>query len=107
MSRARWDHDDVVAEVLAAIQRVPAAGRFGGDRVFVSALWRAFSRDAFDGITFDDFKKRLIAANRKRQITLARADLTAAMNPATVIASEIAHLNSTFHFVVDWSRQRT
>ena len=96
---------DFAASVLAAAAKVPAAGRFGSDRVFVSALWKQLGeqRDAM-GPTFDAFKSRLIEANRGRLLTLARADMPGAMNRATVAASEISYLNSTFHFVVDPSR---
>ena len=92
---------DFTAAVLAAASQVPAAGRFGSDRVFVSALWKQLGadRDAM-GPTFDAFKTRLLDANRARLLTLARADMPGAMNRATVAASEIRHLNSTFHFVV-------
>ena len=91
---------DFTAAVLAAASQVPAAGRFGSDRVFVSALWKQLGadRDAM-GPTFDAFKTRLLDANRARLLTLARADMPGAMNRATVAASEICHLNSTFHFV--------
>ena len=92
---------DFTAAVLAAASQVPAAGRFGSDRVFVSALWKQLGadRDAM-GPTFDDFKARLLEANRALALTLARADMPGAMNRATVAASEITYLNSTFHFVV-------
>mgnify|MGYP003505294576 FL=1 len=92
---------DFAASVLAAAAKVPAAGRFGSDRVFVSALWKQLGadRDAM-GPTFDAFKSRLLDANRALRLTLARADMPGAMNRATVAASEISYLNSTFHFVV-------
>jgi hypothetical protein len=92
---------DFTATVLAAASQVPAAGRFGADRVFISALWKQLGaeRDAM-GPTFDDFKARLLEANRALALTLARADMPGAMNRATVAASEISYLNSTFHFVV-------
>lgn len=92
---------DFAATVLAAAAQVPAAGRFGADRVYVSALWKQLGTARAElGPTFDDFKGRLIAANRSRALTLARADMPGAMDRATVAASEIRHLNSTFHFVV-------
>lgn len=92
---------DFAAAVLSAASQVPAAGRFGSDRVFISAIWKQLgeNRDAM-GPTFDAFKSRLIEANRGRLLTLARADMPGAMNRATVAASEIVYLNSTFHFVV-------
>ena len=91
---------DFARTVLAAAAKVPAAGRFGSDRVFVSALWKQLGadRDAM-GPTFDAFKTRLLDANRARLLTLARADMPGAMDRAKVAASEISYLNSTFHFV--------
>lgn len=92
---------DFAAQVLAAASQVPAAGRFGADRVFVSALWKQLgeNRDAL-GPNLDAFKARLLEANRALALTLARADMPGAMDRAKVAASEIAYLNSTFHFVV-------
>lgn len=93
-------NDALLAATLAALATVPASGRFGADRVFVSALWRALDRAAFDGLTLDGFKTALVAAHRAGKLTLVRADLVAAMNPATVAASRIAVLNATFHLVL-------
>ena len=92
---------DFAATVLAAASQVPAAGRFGADRVFISAVWKQLGaqRDAM-GPNLDAFKTRLLDANRALRLTLARADMPGAMNRATVAASEITCLNSTFHFVV-------
>ena len=98
------DARDAAADLLTAIRtalpKVPAAGRFGADRVYISALWRQIDRSQFPGLSLDGFKVALLAANRARQLTLARADLPGAMDLAKVAASEIRHLNSTFHFVV-------
>jgi hypothetical protein len=100
-----WTDEDVIAAVRAATAAVPAAGRFGRDRVFVSAVWRQLEADKrFPGLTFDDLKRRLVAASRREQLTLARADAASAMDSREVVASEIRYLNSTFHFVVDSSR---
>ncbi len=96
---------DFLDAVRDATTRVPAEGRFGAERVFISALWEQLDEGAaFPGLTLDAFKKRLLDANRKQQLTLARADMPGAMDRATVAASEIRHLNSTFHFVLDRSR---
>ena len=91
---------DFAAAILAAASQVPAAGRFGADRVFISALWKQLGAGrAAMGPNLDAFKSRLIEANRGRLLTLARADMPGAMNRETVAASEISYLNSTFHFV--------
>jgi hypothetical protein len=103
--RNEWTDDDVIKAVQTATRRVSDAGRFGGDRVFVSAIWRQLDQGAeFPGLSFDGFKKRLVAANQRRELVLARADLLGAMDPREVAASEIRYLNSTFHFVLDHSR---
>lgn len=100
-----WTDEDVIAAVRAATVEAPATGRFGRDRVFVSAIWRQLDAGKrFPGLTLDDLKRRLVAANRRDQLTLARADLVGAMDPREVAASEIRYLNATFHFVVDSSR---
>jgi hypothetical protein len=100
-----WDDAELISAVQRATAAVPATGRFGDDRVFVSAIWRQLDEGAaFPGLTLDGLKRRLIAANREQRLTLARADLVGAMDPREVAASEIRHLNSTFHFVLDRSR---
>lgn len=91
---------DLLTAICTALPLVPAAGRFGADRVFISALWRQLDRGRFPGLSLDSFKKYLLAANRELRLTLARADMPGAMDRATVEASEIRYLNSTFHFVV-------
>lgn len=92
---------DFAAAVMTAASQVPAAGRFGADRVFISALWKQLGeqRDAL-GPNLDAFKARLLDANRAHLLTLARADMPGAMDRMKVAASEIAYLNSTFHFVI-------
>ncbi len=89
----------VVREVLP---RVGADGRFGTEKVFVSAIWRGIERDQrVEGMSFDGFKRWLLTANRQSQLVLARADLVAAMDRKQVSESEIADQGSTFHFVLD------
>jgi hypothetical protein len=90
-----------------------AAGRFG-EKVFISDLWTAvLALDAQTGgfLTQDcdigHFKAWLLRGLRMVDDTgaplvlLARADLVAAMDLATVTASEIEDLGCTFHFVLD------
>jgi len=76
-------------------------GRFGDRKMFVSALWHELRRDpAWAATTLDELKARLLAAHRAGEVTLARADLVAAMDPALVAASEIVADGASFHFVV-------
>lgn len=104
--RKDWTDAELIAAVHNATARVSAPGRFGTDRIFVSALWKELDEGAgFPGLTLDSFKKRLFEANRTQQLTLARADLVAAMDRREVAASEIRNLNATFHFVIDRSRR--
>ncbi len=87
-------------------------GRFGPQKVFTAAIWRRLQTDP----RFADmarqatgdrtrvpllFKQRLTEANRKRLLSLARADLVGAMDPDEVMDSEIHDLGATFHFVID------
>ena len=94
-------------EAFAQVVREAAAradsGRFGDRKVFVSALWRALSADdpRFASRTIEEFKARLVEANARRHLTLARADYVAARDPVEVARSHIENLNSDFHFVVD------
>jgi hypothetical protein len=108
MERRRY-HDGVktaslprfAATVDAAIARVPEGGRFGTRKVFVSAIWDAIPVAGRNRLSLDDFKSHLIAAQRAQLLSLARADLVAAMPGAAVAASEITHHGATYHFVID------
>ncbi|HWE35654.1 MAG TPA: hypothetical protein VG406_03715 [Isosphaeraceae bacterium] len=74
--------------VLAAAHRVGPAGRFGADKAFISHVHERFARSGEGaGMGLDEFKRRLVAANRGRHLDLARADLVEAMPAPTVRAS--------------------
>lgn len=90
--------------VRAAAAEVTGEGRFGDRRVFIAALWRRAARGELAGLTLADFKKRLLDANQAGDLSLARADLVDAMDPALVAESEIRDLGSSFHFVLDEPR---
>jgi hypothetical protein len=88
------------AEVLRAA-RATTEGWFGDRKVFASAVWDQLRGDPrWSQLALPAFKARLLAAHRAGELTLARADLVAAMDPALVAASEIAADGATFHFVV-------
>jgi len=88
------------AEVLRAAG-ASADGWFGDRKVFVSAVWSELRRDPrWAELALAEFKARLVAAHRAGELTLARADLVAAMDPALVAASEIAADGASFHFLV-------
>jgi ActR/RegA family two-component response regulator len=95
-----------VLKVLPDIEQDPdadgrARGRFGHEKVFIAAIWRATKNRQFRGMFYEQFKQRLVDANRQRLLELARADLVGAMNHQEVVASEIRDLGSEFHFVLD------
>lgn len=90
--------------VRAAAAEVTGEGRFGDRRVFIAALWRRVARGDLAGLGLADFKRRLLDANRAGDLSLARADLVDAMDPALVAESEIRDLGSSFHFVLDEPR---
>lgn len=92
---------DLAAAVLATAARVPASGRFGDRKVFVSAIWGALPEAVRDGLSLDSFKGQLFVANRLGLLVLARADLVAAMPAASVTASQIGYDGVQFHFVLD------
>jgi hypothetical protein len=76
-------------------------GVFGDRKVFISSVWHALRKmPLWTTIEIDDFKAHLVAAHRKRELVLARADLVAAMDPALVAASETQTDGATFHFIV-------
>jgi len=87
------------------LPRIGADGRFGPEKVFISALWQRLDRERAVDLPLDSFKTWLIVANREQQLDLVRADLVGAMDPKLVAESEIEDLGATFHFVVD--RQAT
>ncbi|RYZ16958.1 MAG: hypothetical protein EOO70_03205, partial [Myxococcaceae bacterium] len=85
------------AKRVLKVARALPTGRFGDDKVFISHVWKALqpewtSREAFD--------TALLEANRKRHLSLTRADLVSVMNPADVAESEVRFYGATFHFVV-------
>ena len=92
----------ILKVVREALPRVGADGRFGTEKVFVSAIWRGIERDQrIEGLSFERFKRWLLSANRQSQLVLARADLVAAMDRKLLADSEIVDQGSTFHFVLD------
>jgi hypothetical protein len=78
-----------------------ARGRFGR-KVFIGGLWRQIrTHPQFEGMTLQQFKRRLFEAHKQQLLVLARADLVAAMDPEEVAESEYDAGGATFHFVVD------
>lgn len=92
--------------VREALPRVGDDGRYGAEKVFVSAIWQRIERDRRLAelsleLSLDRFKRWLVDANRDGWLVLARADLVGAMDQRLVADSEIEDQGATFHFVLD------
>jgi len=96
-----WDLPTFAATVRALAESSPPDARFHGNKVFISALWRASQQEpGFPRLGLEDFKQQLVAANSHGLLQLSRADLVQAMDPAVVAESETRYLNASFHFVL-------
>jgi hypothetical protein len=97
--------EDLLAVVRETLPEIGQEGRFGSEKVFVSALWHKIEdRGRPAAPSLDHFKRWLVTANRNRWLTLARADVVGVMDPRQVRESEILDLGATFHFVLDPAR---
>jgi hypothetical protein len=90
---------DPLTVVLAEIGKVPASGRFGGKKVFISELWKRVGRRI--NMTLPVFKQWLFRQLRDGTLLLARADIVAAMDPNQVQDSRAENFGTTVHFVID------
>jgi hypothetical protein len=79
-----------------------ARGRFGTRKVFIAAVRRGLRDTAYARLPRADVDELMLKARRDGLLSLARADLVAAMDPAELRDSEITHplIGSTVHFVV-------
>lgn len=88
------------AAAVKDVAREAADGRFGRHKVFIGPIWRrARAISPFSRMEEAEFKARLVDAHRAGLLRLSRADLTPAMAPELVAASEAPYLNGVFHFV--------
>jgi len=88
------------AERLTDAARHSPTGWFGDDLIFISHVWKHVRNSSeFQHLDFPEFQRKLIAANRAQLLTLSRADLVQAMDPADIRESETSYLNSVFHFI--------
>lgn len=88
--------------VRETIPRIGADGRFGDEKVFVSAIWQHLEDDGrLADWSLDRFKRWLVKANSDQLLDLARADAQGDMDSRLVEESEIVDRGATFHFVVD------
>lgn len=96
-------HEALLKAVHELLPQVDSDGRYGPEKVFVSAIWHGLQRShRLNGdYSLERFKRWLVEANRKGLLVLARADLIGAMDNKLVAESEIREPGATFHFVVD------
>src|SRR5690606_5670919 len=88
-----------VEKILAAA-RAPGTTRFGSGKAFIGAVWQRLSTDPeLGGLGEAGFKRLLVEAHQRGELTLSRADLVSAMDPKELEASETRHLNATYHFI--------
>lgn len=90
--------EDFARQVRDAAGRA-RSGVFGDRKVFISALWRDLSGPGDGAGSLEQFKQRLVEANRRGLLRLYRADLVEEIDPAEVAASATRYLDATFHFV--------
>lgn len=92
--------DEAFAELTLNAAKATQDGRLGDSKVFISRVWATLRQQHPDlALSLEDFKQRLVTANQQRRLDLSRADLAYALDANDVSASEINHLNSTFHFI--------
>jgi len=92
--------DEAFAELTLNAAKATQEGRLGDSKVFISRVWATLQQKHPDlTLSLEDFKQRLVTANQQRRLDLSRADLAYALDANDVSASEINHLNSTFHFI--------
>lgn len=76
-------------------------GRFGEDKIFLCALWESLQREPpFQEMGEGTFRERLLLANQRGLLSLARADLVQRMDRSLVARSETKTSAGTFHFLV-------
>ena len=96
---AALDLPEFARRVVAAARACPT-GRFDGDKVFISHVWRHLAPDAdVRGLGLGGFKSRLAQANQQRLLDLLPADLIQAFDAADVRESATVQPPSTFHFI--------
>jgi hypothetical protein len=92
---------EMFANTVASAARTCPTGWFGGNKVFISHVWNQLKNDRpFAALGLDGFKQKLVDANREGRLTLSRADLVQSMDSDDIIASEIPHLTTAFHFIL-------
>jgi hypothetical protein len=78
------------AAILAACNDVPAAGRFGSNKVFIHAAYAQLG-GAAQGWTLEEFKAECVALHLAGELSLSRLDMVGEVDAATVTASNTYH----------------
>lgn len=86
------------------MDHVDGPGRYGASKVFIAAIWDKIGHRI--GMSLDQYKRWLVAANREQYLDLARADTRGDMPADMLERSEIVDLGAAFHFVVDRAAQK-
>lgn len=89
----------------ATVRRIardcPPDARFGANKAFVAAVWRAAqSEHSFPKMPLDAFKAALLDAARAGLLRLEPADMVQSMDAALVADSATAWAGATFHFIL-------
>jgi hypothetical protein len=92
---------DMFARTVLAVARSCPTGWFGDNKVFINHVHRhLIGEPAFQDIPLDEFKRKLVEANRTDRLTLSRADLVSEMPAEDVRQSETRQLDAVFHFIL-------
>lgn len=92
--------DKALAELTLNAAKTTQGGRLGDYKVLISQVWATLQQQQPDlKLSLEDFKQHLVKLNQQQRLTLSRADMAHTLDPIEVAASQINHLNSTFHFI--------
>jgi len=89
-------------EVLSVAATIDDGGRWGKEKVWIRRLYEArpSGRMAFAAsMPFSEFQRQLFELHRAGEIELVRVDLTGAVEPEIVAASETRNAIATYHTV--------
>ena len=89
--------EDIVSKMSQALDKVPAEGTFGGDKVYIASLY-----DSLDdpGMTLDEFKEELLKLTKQGKVELSRGDLgvTRMAQPDIFNRSQMVHPEAEAHY---------
>jgi hypothetical protein len=89
-------------DVMSVVDDMEGGARFGPNKVWIGRAYDEMKkRDP--SLTPEQFKEKLVEANRAGHLTLSRADLAAHLDQDDVRDSLTTYANSEYHFIVDES----